>query len=344
MNILYGIQGTGHGHISRAREIVPALAEESEITLLISGYNCKLQLDGYDPIQKRGISLAYNSEGGVSYLKTLAEVNPALFLWDLFRLDLEKFDLIISDYEPITAWAASMRKKPSLALSHQASFLSAASPRPARTSWFAEQILKKFAPCKHSIGFHFRTYDNFILPPVVRQEVLGLTPTTQRHTTVYLPAFNPELLTTLFHQFPDMEWQVFSPLCTSVTIDKNVTIYPVSNSLFLQSLGSSSGVIAGAGFETCAEAMHLGKKLLVVPIQNQYEQLCNAAALRRIGIHVVWNPKHNFSEQIRFWLDHAEVVSLPEFVDIKKLTSQILQFSNETETPFWNEISAAKAS
>lgn len=344
MKILYGIQGTGHGHISRAREIVPALAEKSEITVLISGYNCQLKLDGYKPIHKRGISLAYNSSGGVSYLKTLTQVNPIALLRDLYQIDPGEYDLIISDYEPLTAWAAALRKKPSIALSHQASFLSKASPRPSEKSFFAEMILKYFAPCKQSIGFHFRRYDNFILPPVVRQEVLDLALSSENHITVYLPAFAPERLSTLFKHFPEKEWHLFSPLATSETRDKNVTIYPIGNQTFLKSMASCSGIIAGAGFETCAEAMHLGKKLLVVPIQNQYEQLCNAAALNRIGVHVVWNPQETFLGEVGFWLDNAETVSLPEIVDIEKLTNQLLNHSKHPVSFFLNSYSRPKAS
>jgi uncharacterized protein (TIGR00661 family) len=46
-------------------------------------------------------------------------------------------------------------------------------------------------------------------------------------------------------------------------------------------------VVTAAGFETPAEALVLGKKLVVVPIEGQYEQACNAAALGRMGVKVV---------------------------------------------------------
>ena len=37
MKILFAIQGTGNGHISRAREIVPLLQQYGEVDLLVSG-------------------------------------------------------------------------------------------------------------------------------------------------------------------------------------------------------------------------------------------------------------------------------------------------------------------
>ncbi|MDP4129751.1 MAG: glycosyltransferase family protein [Bacteroidota bacterium] len=44
---------------------------------------------------------------------------------------------------------------------------------------------------------------------------------------------------------------------------------------------NSRSVIAGAGFETPAEAMYLGKTLMVVPAKGHYKQKCKAAALQK---------------------------------------------------------------
>ena len=37
MKVLYAIQGTGNGHLSRAGEIVPMLNEYAQVDILISG-------------------------------------------------------------------------------------------------------------------------------------------------------------------------------------------------------------------------------------------------------------------------------------------------------------------
>jgi hypothetical protein len=46
---------------------------------------------------------------------------------------------------------------------------------------------------------------------------------------------------------------------------------------------NATGVLCGAGFETPAEAIYLRKKLLVVPMKNQYEQQCNGIAVEENG-------------------------------------------------------------
>jgi predicted glycosyltransferase len=37
MKILYAIQGTGNGHLSRARDIVPVLMKNHDVEILVSG-------------------------------------------------------------------------------------------------------------------------------------------------------------------------------------------------------------------------------------------------------------------------------------------------------------------
>lgn len=327
MKILYGIQGTGHGHISRAREIIPLLSEQSSVDIILSGTNCRMQLEGVPVSQKRGISLAYDSNGSVSYLQTALNIHPVQFLQDVHNLEISKYDLVISDYEPISAWAALNSGIPSIALSHQAAFLSSKSPRPKNRSLFSEQVLKHFAPCHRPVGFHFQRYDTFILPPIIRRDVRELEPTTKNHITVYLPAFDHELLVSVFRQIPQVEWHIFSPGCDISYQTENIWVQPVGNVPFLNSMKRSTGVITSAGFETCAETMYLGKKLLVLPIKNQYEQLCNAAALNAMGIQVIKNMDATFKEQVNYWLKNATPVQLTESADTGHLTKKLVRYA-----------------
>ncbi|PAU95408.1 hypothetical protein CK503_04215 [Aliifodinibius salipaludis] len=331
MKILYGIQGTGHGHISRARELLPKLCKGANVDLLISGYNCELSLERDIRYRKHGISMNYDSRGGISILETLRSLRPIRFITDTQSIPIEEYDLVISDYEPVTAWAAKTKNVPSLALSHQAAFLSQATPRPKTRSRFAEAILQHFAPTDHAIGFHFKTYDSFIEPPIIRSEIQKLSPSQAEHITVYLPAFDPNLLTTTFHRFDHYNWHIFSPSCNKYRKSKNVQVYPVSNQIFLESFESCQGVITSAGFEMCAESMYLGKKLLTIPIRNQYEQLCNAAAMKELDVTVL----HSISDQLQElerWLASDRVVPLNNSADVENLVTDIFSLT-KTKSP-----------
>jgi len=333
MRILYGIQGTGHGHISRAREILPLLSNNAEVDVLLSGYNCKMSLENVRVMKKRGISLAYSNTGRVSLMKTIRNLKPITFLNDVKQLQPHSYDMVISDFEPVSAWAAYRAGVPSLALSHQASFISEFSPRPDRRSIFAEQVLKNFAPCKSALGFHFRRYDSFVEPPIIRSEILNLNPESGNHVTVYLPAFHHEKLIPHLKKLKTTDWHIFSPSCSRNLEDTNILVNPVNNAGFLNSLETCRGVLTSGGFETCAEAMYLRKKLMVLPIQNQYEQLCNAAALQQMGISIVSKVTDQFSSRLEEWLHTANVRKLTDITDTDNLLNIIMKYAGRKNSP-----------
>jgi uncharacterized protein (TIGR00661 family) len=364
MKILYGVQGTGHGHISRAREIVPSLQELADVDILVSGKHLKMTLDGIPVWNRTGITMSYDSHGRVSYLRTLAGLRPVQFVRDVLDLDLSVYDVVISDYEPVSAWAAKKQGVHCIGMSHQASFLSAKSPRPAKVSLMAEQILHHFAPVSEPVGFHFLRYDEFIEPPVIRREVQELSPVLEQRVTVYLPSYHHEFLARFFRQIPEIEWHIFSPYFDGFDApaghggdgsggsdsrdvhngrddrggsgdsrgrggrgagEQNVVFHPIGNRPFLESMERSLGVLTGGGFESCAETMYLGKKLMSIPIQRQYEQLCNAAALEQLGISVVYEIGDSFPKQLRKWLFEKDVVTLPEIADTQTILQRLLK-------------------
>ena len=96
---------------------------------------------------------------------------------------------------------------------------------------------------------------------------------------------------------------------------------PISNEGFTKSMIESAGVITGAGFETPAEALYLGKKLLCLPIRGQYEQLCNAAALKELGVPVVAKMHATFFVDIAKWYD----LPAPTPLTLEYSTYQLVQ-------------------
>lgn len=293
MKILYAIQGTGNGHLSRAREIIPLLKQYGDLDILISGTQSDVKLKQAVKYQMHGFSFIFGKSGGIDYLKTWSNMNLPKFRKDMKAVPLKNYNLIINDFEPITAWACKMQGLESVSLSHQASFESKKVPRPRTKDW-GKHILNHYAPTTHHVGFHFERYDHFINTPVIRSEIRSLTPSNLGHYTVYLPAFDDQYLVKLLKQIPQVRWQVFAKHTQLTYTDGNVEVKPVHNESFNQSLASCEGLLTGGGFEGPAEALYLGKKLLVVPMKNQYEQLCNAYALQQLGLPVIWAGDYNW--------------------------------------------------
>ena len=59
-----------------------------------------------------------------------------------------------------------------------------------------------------------------------------------------------------------------------------------------------------------AEALYMGKKLLVMPMQGQFEQQCNAAALEKMGVRVIKCLHKNNIPLVREWIESNERVTV----------------------------------
>lgn len=293
MKILYAIQGTGNGHISRAREIVPLLQKYGELDILVSGTQADVKLVQEVKYQFHGFSFIFGKKGGVDHFKTWRNMNLFRFRKDMQAVPLKDYNLIINDFEPVTAWACKLQGIETVSLSHQAAFKSKKVPRPRTIDW-GKIILSRYAPTTHHIGFHFEKYDDFIYTPVIRSEIRNLVPTNLGHYTVYLPAIDDKDLVKLLKEIPKVNWEVFSKHTKLAYVDANVKVFPVNNELFNQSMASCEGLFTGGGFEGPAEALYLGKKLLVAPMRFQYEQQCNAYALKQLGLPVIWGSNKNW--------------------------------------------------
>ena len=305
MKILYAIQGTGNGHISRAREIVPLLQKYGEVDLLISGTQADVKLSQDVRYQLHGFSFIFGKKGGVNHYETWKSMNLPRFVKDMRAVPLKSYNLILNDFEPVTAWACKRQKIESVGLSHQASFQSPKVPKPKSIDW-AQLVMKYYAPASHYVGFHFDRYDDFIHTPVIRREIREMVLSNLGHYTVYLPAIDDKNLVPILNKISNKKWQVFSKHCTADYESGNVKVFRINNELFNESLASCEGLFTGGGFEGPAEALHMGKKLLVAPMRFQYEQQCNAYALKQFGLPVIWGSNKNWEPVIRNWVDNPQ--------------------------------------
>ena len=305
MKILYAIQGTGNGHISRAREIIPLLQAHGALDILVSGTQADVQLTQEVKYKLHGFSFIFGKKGGVDHFKTWQNMDLSRFRADMNAIPLNDYNLIINDFEPITAWACKTQKIESVSLSHQASFKSKKVPRPRTIDW-GKLILSHYAPTTHHIGFHFQKYDHNIYTPVIRSEIRALEITNLGHYTVYLPAVDDKYLVKILQQIPNVRWEVFSKHTKQKYAIGNVFVEPINNEKFNQSLASCEGLFTGGGFEGPAEALFLGKKLLVAPMKFQYEQQCNAYALKQLGLPVIWGSNRNWIPVLKQFINESQ--------------------------------------
>lgn len=282
MKIFYGVQGTGNGHITRARVMAKELAlAGNDVTYHFTGRPADEFFDmevfnGYR--YHEGLTFNTN-QGKVSYIKTAIEAKPIRFISDVKNLDLSDYDLVISDFEPVTAWAAKLQKKFVLGIGHQYAF-SHGVPR-AGSDPLADLVMKYFAPVSQGIGLHWHHFDQPILPPII--ETLEIPKTIQKNKIlVYLPFENQQEVIDLLMPFTDFQFHIYSPTPIPSNAE-HIFCNPLSRDGFQKDLHDCAGIISNAGFELASEALQLGKKILAKPLHSQMEQISNAAALQQLS-------------------------------------------------------------
>lgn len=303
MKVLYAIQGTGNGHLARAMEVVPCLQKRAQVDVLVSGIQADLLLPFDVKYKLHGLSFIFGRSGGVDLWKTFMSSTVRRLIQEVNELPVEQYDMVISDFEPISAWACSVKEIPCIGLSHQLATLDPLSPKPQETDMLGKFIMKHYAPTQHNYGFHFKAYNKGIYTPVIQRKIRELDVTDQGHYTVYLPAYDDARLLKHLARFKDVRWEVFSKHNQKPFQYHHINVQPIHHGNFIKSMASSSGVLCGAGFETPSEALYLQKKVLAIPMKNQYEQHLNAAALQDLGVPIIPNLKSKQDVQIEAWLN-----------------------------------------
>ncbi|WP_323844885.1 MJ1255/VC2487 family glycosyltransferase [Microbulbifer magnicolonia] len=283
MKILYGVQGTGNGHISRARAMARALQQHPELKVqwLFSGRSPD-KLFSMEPFGdywwREGLTFVHRN-GKIDAGATTRQLNLSRLLRDIRELPVGDFDLVISDFEPVTAWAAKRRGKQSLGLGHQYAF-NFRIPAP-RFNWMARGIMRAFAPVHSSLGMHWYHFGHPILPPIAQphgQADAG----SGDHILVYLPFEHHQPLLQELAKVPQKFMLYGAPL--DLPTAENIQLKAPSIDGFQQDLASAKAVICNSGFELIAETLTMGKPILTRPLSGQFEQEANAQALRELQL------------------------------------------------------------
>ncbi|MGI9139200.1 MAG: glycosyltransferase family protein [Sediminibacterium sp.] len=309
MKIFYAIQGTGNGHLSRAEQLYPYLKKFGEVDFFLSGSNSQLQTTIPIKYYNHGLSLHYKNSGGLDYSGIAKSISFKLYK-DAKMLPIDHYDLIINDFEFVTSLACSIKRKKSVQFGHQASFQSKLTPRAKTINPIGKLVLENFVKSSSFLGLHFESYDKNIYNPIIKDEIVVANKINDGHISVYLPQFTIEFITPFLHAQSQFHFEVFTKQTTQIKNSKNVTYFPISSSGFTNSLIRCFGIITAGGFETPAEAMYLNKKLLSIPILNHFEQECNAAAMKKMGVTVLKKIDHHFGANFKDWINQDYVASI----------------------------------
>jgi uncharacterized protein (TIGR00661 family) len=298
-NILYGVNGEGAGHSTRAREVLSHLVAQGH-EVHVASFDRGLQnlKDNFEVTEIYGFRFSYVNNR-VRYKRTIAKnlvtiPHAAKSLADLNTLvDKAKIQLVITDFEPLTCHVGHKRRLPVISIDNQHCLTNAVVSYPKQyrgDAAAAKLVTKLMTPHANAylvISFFdapIRKRNTFLFPPLLRHEILQAKPSEGDHILVYVTS-----------PAPDLARMLQSVRCRFVAYgfgregaDGNVTYKKPSSSGFLSDLVSARGIVANSGFSLLTEALHLGKPYLAVPVSHQFEQVFNAYWVEKCGYGAYW--------------------------------------------------------
>lgn len=314
MKFLFLIQGEGNGHLTQAVSLFQMLrADGHEVVAAMIGssggkrkpdFFCRSVTCPVYTYQSAG--LTYSQSGKLElgqtvagFIRAVPGISASLRYIDSV-VKSSKPDLIVNFYEICGGLYNFFFRNtiPVSCIGHQYLFLHPDFRFPERkilqrcvlillsraTAWGAREVFALSFTGSYAPGSRVR-----VVPPLLRREVAGISPTHGDHILVYLtqPLLrrqiekwhrrNPKVK---LHCFCNNPYQK-----TGFVVDDTLTFHPTDTRTFIELLQSCRALVTTAGFESVCEAMLLGKPVMMVPVPNHFEQECNAldASFNRLG-------------------------------------------------------------
>jgi uncharacterized protein (TIGR00661 family) len=290
VKILYGVQGTGHGHVVRSREMVRELKARGHDVHCVLTARRQGSFPGMEVFEPCTVFRGFTGVAGggrIRTVRTLFGLRIRRFFRDVRSFDPSGFDLAITDFEPATGWIARRHGLPSVGLGHLYAYCY---PVPVpRRSLPARLLLRAFipiyTPVRTPIGINWHHFGTPSLPPTIPRDVRPDRESRDDRVVVYLPGESEGQILALLAQLRDHHFYVYGR--TAPRDEGNVHFRRYDREGFLGDLFQSCGVVANAGFSLASEALHHGKRILVRPVRRQPEQYLNGKLLERLRLGTV---------------------------------------------------------
>lgn len=291
--ILYGVCGEGYGHATRSKVAIEYLLSLGHTVKIVSydrGYELLKQY--FDVELIFGLRFVYSSNE-LKYIETFfknfLKTPQAVRSTDRVKEIVRQFkpDLIITDFEPISALVANLQKIPLISIDNMHILTRARVHFPLKYAHEAivamlvtrlmifkaqEYIITSFFPA------NITEPRTIIVPPIVRREVLEQKSLHGDYIIVYVT-----------NQVDNLSEKLGRIKCRFIIYGLkhrpkfgNIQYRDFDSDLFLHDLAGAKAVLANAGFSLISEALYLRKPYLAVPAAKQFEQVLNAYYLDKM--------------------------------------------------------------
>lgn len=299
-NILYGVNGEGAGHSTRSREVLAHLAAAGHRIHVVSFDRGLRNLAAdFEVTEVFGFRLDYvrnRVRYGKTVVKNLASARRAAkSIRKLIRLAKEwEIELVITDFEPMSCQAGRRLRLPVISIDNQHCLTDGEISYPKqyrREAAAAKLVCRMMTPGADAylVTSFFRPRlkrkRTFLVPPILRKEILEAQPSVGEEVVVYVTAPSAELASLL----KKIRQRFICYGFGREGSDGNIHFRKPSLETFLQDLVHAKAVIANSGFSLISEALHLGKPYLAWPMKKQFEQVFNAYYVEQMGYGAYWD-------------------------------------------------------
>lgn len=299
--ILYAASGDGYGHAVRAHSVGAGLLARGHDVRFLSSHKTIQYLSGFFPDRLHevfGLLTTY-VEGEARIATTLLSnlrrargaLAPSLRALDRLLVDFGP-DLIITDFEPFSAFRARRRGIPFISLDNQHLLTHCVVDHPAghRRDHFNAYLAIRvyFAGARRYFITSFfaapvRYQPATVVAPILRSSVYDRVPRDEGFILAYMGASGSFARTCrVLENEADQPVRAYG--FGREGVSGHVQFKRTDPYEFLNDLASCRAVVATAGHSLVSECLHLEKPMLLVPIQRQYEQVLNAHHVDRLGV------------------------------------------------------------
>jgi uncharacterized protein (TIGR00661 family) len=324
--LIFGVCGIGRGHIYRQLPLISHFAHNSRIVIFAFGESFvffKSYFKNNTNIKVILVAVPWIHGGpvGINYIKTANEksnkgVNFTLqnfsAMDQAYKFLSGKPDLVVSDYEPISAQYSYSLNVPLVTIDQQSKYFYDGYPTQLGNLGFIEERARLslfFPKAEMRIACSFFkppsdkiTYGGFevkLVPVMIRDEITKLKTNNQeisKNVLIYLSPYSSfvqdakKVIEILF-KFSDYSFHLYVSKKSDFSkikkqLPKNIKISFHGDKGFSRILSLSSSVICTAGHMFLSEMMFLGKPVYAIPLQT-YEQKYNAKIIEDNGFGIM---------------------------------------------------------
>lgn len=298
--ILYAVSGDGFGHATRAHSVADGLLARGHDVRFIASLRSQSYLDGIYPGRVTpifGLCLTYH-QGRVQNLRTVLDnIRRAWKELGSARRNIQSTfrefrpQLIVTDFEPITAFFAKRFCVPFVSLDNQHLLTHCDVELPPG-------LVRDLVSAYLTVRLYYGGARRYLIPTFIKAPV-------RHHPTTLV---DPILRTTVYEKRSregsfllaykgaggendamreTLERHARMPIRAygfGITGRRGrVTFRSHNRDGFLHDLSGCAGVIMSAGHSLACECLHLDKPMLAVPIGQQFEQAVNAYHVEKLG-------------------------------------------------------------